>query len=286
MKLKRFWHQNLQWLLFIWCICSLILRPGWIIFFAGVLGWVAILYLTAPGVFWTYFGMLSPSSRFDAAKSARQLQKALEKKPLIPQPYINLGILYAREKKWAEAIPLFEEARKLSTKRDMAETLVILGIAYRENGQPETALKILDQAVAAGMKTAKVYLNYALTYMKLNRLPEAQEAAAKARSCNLNATEPVLVMGRIHFAQGDYESAKDDYEWAVAHTSWPVESYYWLGRAELELGQTEAAVEHLRKAVERITEDPLLSDVPAFEASVWLEKAEKALTPVDPGTAK
>ena len=171
MKLKQFWHQNLQWILFIWCICSLILRPGWVIFFAGVLGWVAIVYLTAPGVFWTYFGMLSPSSRFDTAKSARQLQRALDKKPLIPQPYINLGVLYAREKKWAEAIPLFEEALKLATKRDMAETLVILGIAYRENDQPDAALKMLDQAVAAGMKTAKVYLNYhVFSYSSLSTL--------------------------------------------------------------------------------------------------------------------
>ena len=156
----------------------------------------------------------------------------------------------------------------------------------RVTDQPDAALKMLDQAVAAGMKTAKVYLNYALTYMKQSRLPEALDAAAKARSRNLNATEPVLVMGRIHFALEDYESAKDDYDWAIAHTSWPVESYYWLGRAELELGQTEAAVEHLRKAVERITEDPLLSDITVSEASVWLEKAEKAVPPDSPATAE
>ena len=101
--------------------------------------------------------------------------------------------------------------------------------------------------------------------------------------------DPVLLIARIYFDRQDFASAKDNYEWCIKHTSWPVESYYWLGRSELELGLIDQACAHLATAVERITEDPLLSDVPQEEAQAWLDKAraqrpqkEEEETPAEP----
>ena len=182
------------------------------------------------------------------------------------------------------AIMMLEQALNFSTPRAVPSIKPVLAVAYRENGEYEKALHIFESLVEQGVRTVHVYINLAQTYLKLDKLPEALTAAHKARSLDLSALNPVLVIGRIHFLMKDFEAAKDDYEWAVSHASWPVESYYWLGRTKLELGEIEKAKEHLQTAVERITSDPDLSDVPVDEAQKWLEQASdiaKETTPVE-----
>jgi tetratricopeptide (TPR) repeat protein len=277
MKSAQFWQKNLNWLLIIWCIYAFLTRPGWVAFAAGVIGWALVVYLTAPGVFWTYVYLLPFRNSYDLERTSRRLQRAIAKKPLIALPYTSLGILYARNNRWAEAIPLLETAIRFGSKKEQVEFRTVLAVAYRENGAYERALSVLDELVAQGAGTYKVYYNYAVCYLRQNRLTEALTAAQRARSLETTAVEPVLLLARIYFALPDYRAAKDNLEWAIARTNWPVESFYWLGRAELELGKLAPAVEHLAKSVMRITEDPNLADVPVTEAQDWLTKAQAAL---------
>jgi tetratricopeptide (TPR) repeat protein len=278
MKTAQFWQKNLNWLLIIWCIYAFLTRPGWVAFGAGVIGWALVVYLTAPGVFWTYVYLLSFHNSYDWERNSRRWQRVIARKPLIALPYTSLGILYARNNRWAEAIPLLETAIRYGSKKEQVEFRTVLAVAYRENGAYERALSALDELVAQGVDTYQVYYNYAACYLRQNRLAEALIAAQRARSLNANAVEPVLLLARIYFALSDYRAAKDNLEWAIARTNWPVESFYWLGRAELELGELPPALEHLAKAVERITEDPNLADVSVTEVREWLEKAQAALT--------
>jgi tetratricopeptide (TPR) repeat protein len=275
MKLQQFWQKHLNWALILWSIYALLARPGWLAFGAGLVLWVLVVYLTAPGVFWTYVYLLPSGNNYDVAKTSRKLQRAIVHKPLLALPYASLGILYARYNRWSEAIPPLEEAVRFGTKKERNDYQTVLAVAYRETANYEAAYRLLDELVAQGVKTFKVYYNYAACYLRQNRLPEALEAARQARALNSTAAEPVLLLARIYFAQRDYRAAKDNYEWAIAHTRWPVESFYWLGRCELELGETAATVEHLTQAVERITDDPNLSDVTAAEAQEWLERASR-----------
>jgi|SRR5690554_1368775 len=278
MAAKQFWQKNLWWLLPGWSLFSLIYRPGWSVFGAGLLFWVLLLYFSAPGIFWNYLAHLIP----DPEKSKAFFQKALDAGAVIPQPYFSLGILLCRQKKWQEALPVLEKAADLSLPRFNAKANLLTGIACRETGDFPKATAIFEKMQAKGFKTTDVYFNLALTHLRQNRLEEALQAAEKARSLNLQNSDPVLVMGKIHFAMGDYEAAKNDYEWAVSHISWPVESYYWLGRCELELGENKAAAEHLKTAVKRIKDDPLLSDVPFEEAEEWSRRAVDADRPGSP----
>lgn len=286
MGAKQFWQKNLWWLLAGWMLFSLWRRPGWVVFGAGVLFWVFLLYLSAPGVFWNYLAHLV----LDPEKSKAFFQKALDAGAVIPRPYLSLGILLCRQKKWQEALPLLEKAVELSRPRFNTQANLLTAIAYRETGAFAKALEALEKLQAGGYQTTEVYLNLALTYLRQNRLEEALQAAKKARSLDYQNSDPVLLMGKIHFAMGDYEAAKNDYEWAITHLSWPVETYYWLGRCKLELGENEAAAEHLKTAVERIKEDPLLADVPVEEAEEWYRRAvesaqtgsEKKITPLPP----
>ena len=97
----------------------------------------------------------------------------------------------------------------------------------------------------------------------------ASSDSASSGAKNLTKTADELIYQEYQ----EYQKAKEDDEWAIARIKYPTESYYWLGRAELELGNKDEAVRHLQRAVERISEDPLLSDVTLEEAQYWLDKA-------------
>jgi tetratricopeptide (TPR) repeat protein len=280
MKLQQLWQKNLKWVLVLWSIYAILAQPGWVAFAVGSVVWVLVVYLTAPGIFWTYVYLLPSNNGADPEKAISKLQRAIAKKPLITLPYASLGILYARNNRWQEAISPLETAIRLGTKKERIEFKTILAVAFRETANYEAAYQLLGELMSQGVKTFKTYYNYAACYLRQSRLSEALEAAGQARALNPNSVEPVLLLARIYYALQDYQAAKDNFEWALAHTHWPVESFYWLGRCELELDETAQAVAHLEKAVERITDDPNLSDVPVTEAQEWLAKA-RALLPAE-----
>ncbi|NLW46119.1 MAG: tetratricopeptide repeat protein [Firmicutes bacterium] len=269
MNLKKIWEAHLSLVLLLWIIVTAAIRPGWGVFGAGILIWIALLYLTAPGVFWNYIALITPHS----ATVDRLLAKSVSYKPLIPSPYLFLGLSYARGKKWDQAIPLLEKAVEYAPKHQKSRNMLRLGEVYHANSLHEKALATFEELLKNGFHSTVLFQNLAFTNLQLNRLPEALEYAKKARAGNLSDINPVLIQAKIHFTMGDYQQAKDDYLWVIDHLKWPVESFYWLGRAELELGETESAVNHLQTAVERITADPLLSDVSKEEAEEWLDRA-------------
>lgn len=282
MQLKRVWEENIQWLLVVWCGVALFSRPGWLLFGLGVILWALLLYFTAPASFWNLVALFN----MDQDKVQTYLQKAIARQPASPKPYINLALVRARRGAWAEAISLLAEANKKPGKALSPDLRNVWAICYRETGNYEKALSIIENLLQTGYCNGKVYFNLAFTHYKAGHLEEALKAAEKARTYNVSDPDPVLLIARIHFDRQEYAMAKDDYEWCLKHTSWPVESYYWLGRCELELGLIDQACEHLATAVERITEDPALSDVPKEEAQRWLEKALAQRPTVAGGTEK
>lgn len=273
MNLTRFWHHNLRWTLFLWIGAAIWFRLGWLALGAGIAVWLIIVYLTAPGVLWTYIYAL-PFVSSNPIRGIKLLEKAVASKPLIPFPYIALGITRLRSKCWAEAIPLLEEAERLSDRKSAPDVKSLLAVAYREINQYDKAYAILDELINRGIRNLQIYYNYALCYLRQKRFKEAIDAAETARSFNPDQLEPVLLLGQIYFEMGNILAAKDNWEWAVNRKPDMIEPYYWLGRAELELGETEAAVGHLQLAVERIAKAPFLSNVTVAEAEVWLEKAK------------
>ncbi|TCL65272.1 tetratricopeptide repeat protein [Hydrogenispora ethanolica] len=269
MQLQTFWQKNIMVVLALWCLLALGIRPGWAGFGIGCLIWLACLIFTASPVFWNLLAGLNP----DPVKAERFLKQAIASGARIPQPYIALAVIYTKQSRWAEALPLVEQAMLYSAKKILPQLRIRLASLHRELGQMEAALAILEELAGQGYRDVSLHINLARTYQLTGRFDEALAAADKARSLDLSNPQPVLIAGRVHFDSGDYSAAKADYEWAIDHLSWPVESFYWLGRAQLELLEYREAVENLTKAVERITEEPDLSDVPVAEAQKWLEKA-------------
>ena len=277
--LKRLWEEKIQWVLVAWCVLALFIRPGWLPFGLGVAVWVILLYFTAPGKFWSIIALVN----VDRDKVEAYLRKAIAFEPASPKPYINLALVTAQKKSWAEAATLLETADKKPGKPLSPKLRNVLAVCYREMGNLDQALTIINNLIKEDYADGKVYYNLAYTNYKAGHWEEALQAAKKARSFNLSDPDPVLLSAKIYFEQGDYTTAKDNYEWCLKHLSWPVETYYWLGRCELELGLIEQACDHLATAVERITSDPELSDVPREEAQKWLDEANR-LRPADSTT--
>ena len=261
-------------MLVLWIVAALAAKLSLAVIGIGSLIWLIVFYLTARGLFWYWTYALN----FNPFKTDAALRKAVACRPLLPQPYLTAAVFSAKKKQWSETIPLLERAAELSGKGTLSQIQSILAVAYRETGDLDKATAMLAALETAGVKSAHLYTNYAAVYLQRADYPAVFTAAAKARSFNVNATEPVLITAKAHFLQGDYQAAKDDYEWVLPRLSWPVETFYWLGRAELELRLPVAAREHLQKAVARIGEDPDLSDVPLTEAQFWLDKANSAIS--------
>lgn len=269
MRIKRFWETILPILLLAWGAIAFFTKPGWLIFIIGCLLWVILLRFTAPGVFWTVFAFIN--NHPDQAMT--RLRKAIKYKPAMIYPYFTLGIMSAKRKDWDEAIPLLEKAVSMASRRNLFYYRTVLAEAYRESGATDQALTILTQLLESGLESAKIYTDLAITHLRLQNFSDALHFAEKARALEPAAVQPVLIMGKAHFGAEDYQKAKEDYEWAISRIKYPTESYYWLGRAELELGNKTEGIRHLQTAVERISEDPLLSDVTLDEAQSWLKQA-------------
>jgi tetratricopeptide (TPR) repeat protein len=269
------------WVMTFWMVMSAILRPGWLIFSSGFIFCIALMYLKTPGVFWHFIGIMT----LDRTKLERYLEKSVSYKPVIPQPYLRLGMIHYQRREWPRAIPLLRQAITLMGGKCPPQLKIILATAYREDGQEHIAVPLLQEMIDQGFKTAEAYYNLAVCLFRVRDDQVALGAAEAAHALDPTAVRPRMILGLIHFRMRDFVAAKHDYQWLVGALPKPAESLYWLGRTEFELGEVQPAAEHLRLAADRIGEHRGASDIPIEEVRHWLKAASDA-PPDSPASSK
>ncbi|MBQ3309908.1 tetratricopeptide repeat protein [Candidatus Saccharibacteria bacterium] len=119
--------------------------------------------------------------------------------------YNRLGILYAKEQKYDEAIECFEIAGSLD---DNASSLHNMGLIYLETGAYEKAAIAFEQALKMEGDLPARYTALARAYEKLGRRKDAIDALEAAYELDHSVATLRHIL-TIHEESGDTESAEE-----------------------------------------------------------------------------
>ena len=178
------------------------------------------------------------------------------------QVLIKLGLLERDMGRTAAAIRAFEAATTLDTSAWQA--FYNLGIAYFENGQPESSLAPLQTALDLKPDSAEIYLVAATVFDQLNRPTETLRFSEFAFAlidltdeANANIIADIMfVSGRALFKLERYEEALAMLEEVALSDAENGDVQLWLGLTQYQLGAFDQAISHYERAAE-INEDSI-----------------------------
>lgn len=119
--------------------------------------------------------------------------------------YNRLGILYAKEQKFDEAIECFEIAQSLDNN---PSSLHNVGLIYLETGSYEKAAMAFEQAIELENDVAARYIALAKAYERLGQSKAAVEALERAYDLDHSANTLRLILA-IHESTGDAAALAD-----------------------------------------------------------------------------
>lgn len=119
--------------------------------------------------------------------------------------YNRLGILYAKEQKFDEAIECFEIAQSLDNN---PSSLHNVGLIYLETGSYEKAAMAFEQAIELEDGVAARYIALAKAYERLGQPKAAVEALEHAYDLDHSANTLRLILA-IHESTGDAAALAD-----------------------------------------------------------------------------
>jgi Tfp pilus assembly protein PilF len=177
--------------------------------------------------------------------------------------FVKATALY-RESKYEAALALFQDFRKQQPQ--LYQIAINIGNCYLELGRFEEAIKEFQAAadkitaenpeVKGNKELARLYASIGGTYMRQDKLKEAEEYFKK--SIEIDSSDHALAynVAEILFAGGKTDDAIIYYQLAIQiKPDWP-KPYTQLGYAYLNKGDTKAAIENLKKFVELAPDSP------------------------------
>ena len=158
---------------------------------------------------------------------------------------LTLANIYLKHTRYDEAIEAFDRIGRYSTAETHAAQ-VSAGLARiaADQGDPTQAIRHYERAVALGLKTAEVYHNLGIAYMRNRDGQNALKQFHRALEIDANLSETLTLLGTLYTANGKFDAAETHYKRAIALA--PKEAIAYHGLAYL-YGQHNR---NLAKAVE------------------------------------
>ena len=137
-----------------------------------------------------------------------------------------------------------------------ADSLHMLGVLALQAGQPQAALPLIDQAIAANPRVAGYHLNRANALHRLGRGPEAVAACQEALRLDRSSAGAQQILGHVLSDLGRGEEALAAYREAARRKPGLFDIHNNLGVALRHAGRLEEAEQALREALRREPGEP------------------------------
>ena len=124
--------------------------------------------------------------------------------------YYNLGIAYAKKKRYHESIETFKNAIKLNPA--YAEAHGGLGLVFDELNHLQEAIQSFLHAVQLKPDYAVMHYNLGIAYFKSEHYQEAIEAYKKAIELNPKSPEVHANLGNAYLKMGNKDGALEEYK--------------------------------------------------------------------------
>jgi tetratricopeptide (TPR) repeat protein len=181
-------------------------------------------------------------SRF--ADAIQAYARALEFNPALTPILLNLGIAYYRAENFQAAITPLEKF--LAAAPGNPQAGLLLGLSYARAERYTEALPYLESSAGA---SADVTARFALArvYLKLNRRAESLALLEALVAGNPESAEVHLLSGHAHLAEASYQKAIESFQLALKYNPQLQTAHYGLATAYHKLGENDRAVEECRK---------------------------------------
>ncbi len=212
-----------------------------------------VLTRVAPAVVLLALGALT-WSRAHAYRTEETLwQDTVTKNPAAWIAHNNLGVVFMRQGRKAEAALAFLEALKYNSK--IPEAHANLGALYQQKGESERAIEAYRQAVA--LKPSMVDSQYDLAVLLTQRgeIEAAAQHITAALAWRPKFAEAHMKLGDILFSQGHPDEAVEKYRLALSLQPSLAGAHYRLGSVLASRNAFPEAREHLVQAVQLTPND-------------------------------
>jgi Tfp pilus assembly protein PilF len=180
------------------------------------------------------YAMILTDTKAPAAAIIR-LQEALAQFPNSSRLWFAMGVAQSANYKTDEAGKAFERSLALDPK--FAPALAYLGMTYAEQGQFADALALYERALAVDERLAPAHFLTADAILKQMSADTARAEAHLKRAIELDPTftPALLALGKLHLRLGRLSDAAAELERVVAAAPGLAEAHYQLGLTYMRL---------------------------------------------------
>ncbi len=188
-------------------------------------------------------------SKNDFRGAIRQYRSALNLKPDITMPYVNMGIAYSSIGMKDSAIYFLEKAIELDPK--LIQAYINLGSAYTAKGNQyiPKAIDIYNRALKLDPKSGETYINLGSAEINAKMYTQAMVHLQKGILLKPDAPEAYYNLGYAYQLQKNYNEALSYYAKALKIKDTYSEAYLNTGSCYEYMNQFEKAISYFNKVV-------------------------------------
>lgn len=205
------------------------------------------------------YGWLAARRNQDWRNSESLWNATLDTHPDSPIALNNLGLIYADQGKYEQAINLYQYLLLRHPQQHAIERVYAnLGDAYMGVEQFEEAVNAYQYALDANPQYIPAYLGLARVTTGLRDYAGAARIYELALEFEPDNERILLELGKLRFIEGEYEAAIDVFERVLAANPYAMSAYQGLGLCYANSGQIDRAYLTYRQALAREPESTLI----------------------------